>query len=264
MPGLSTIHGVKRPGAGLALLLLVACRPEVPAGGRSSPGSPPPVMLLAQNVPLSPGEDAALRIGFQPFTPSVRIIVGIPDRPPGLNVDVCALATPSSPIASSGACLRGIGTGVRETLERPEGLGAVAVVLRGGAGATADVRLEYDEAGRSVSLRIPRMAPYPGDASCKDNACNPFVEVMPVRGGPFRARAAWQGGPATLRLLSGRVLAKAFTATGIPYRVPAEDLGSAPLGIDSRLAAPAEYALAFASQDPSAELTDVLVEATWP
>jgi hypothetical protein len=218
-------------------------------------------MLLAQNVPLSPGADAALRIGFDPFTASVKVIV---NHPVGTRVDVCPLGTPVEPVPAGTACLTDIGTGVRETLDRAGGLGALAIVLRGGGSATADVRLEFDERGRSVSVRIPLLAPYPGEAACKDNACNPFFEIMPVRAGSFRARATWRGGPASLELLSGRVLARAFTATGSPYRVPAERLGSSPLEIRASLSAPAEYALAFSSKDRTAELTDVLIDATWP
>lgn len=250
------------------LLALSACSAEGDGDARPSPSpdEPPVVQLIANNVELS--RTTPLLIGIDAAAPSVSIIVG---HDPEAHVDVYALETLESPLPREGcpivrirSCVRDIGRGVRESVDR--GLrppGAIAVAIRSGP-PRVNVRLEYGERTRAVTLRIPSIPPPRGVAQCKDNACNPIVEMMPLRGGTFHATARFASGTGRLQLQSGRVLARSFSATGIPYRIPAEDAGASPLSLRSRLDAPAEYALALLNIDPARPLTAVSIEARWP
>jgi hypothetical protein len=98
---------------------------------------------------------------------------------------------------------------------------------------------------------------------CKDNACNPFFEVLPVRGGAFTATARWTGGAGRVELLEGRVLARSLTSTGIPYRIAATAAGPPPLSIRATMNAPGEYALALSNASAD-DLTRIEIDAAWP
>lgn len=87
---------------------------------------------------------------------------------------------------------------------------------------------------------------------------------MPLRAGTLTATARFDGGPGRLQIQQGRVIGKAFSGTGIPYRIPAEDPGSRALRVTSRLDAPGEYALAFMNENPSAPLTGIVIDVRWP
>lgn len=258
----------------LALALaLAACTDAMPTTGGSpspspSPSKPPVVSLQAYGLDLFPGRPVILTI--DPASPAAGVIV---THDPTSRVDVHLLANAADPLPAecplevgirrNKTCIAAIGTGVRESLERSGPAGGVAIVLRSGPGRI-DVRVEYDEGSRRVGLRLPRLAPPPGASVCKDNGCNPFLEVMPLRGGTLTATATFTGGPGRLQIQSGRVIAKSFTASGLPYRIPDEDLGASPLRVTTRLDAPAEYALAFMSEDRSDAITDIVIDATWP
>lgn len=244
--------------ATVGVLLLAACGSDPPS---SSGGRPPVARLIAENVRLVPGEERAVRIGFEPFTSVAQLRVEF--RPSSAIVSLCALPALDAPIERS-RCRVGVGSGVREEL-RLRGLKATAIMLDAGD-VTADLSLEFDEAGRRIALRLPELPRPPAVAACADNACNPFFELVPTRSGAFDARARWDGGPASLVLLQGRVLGRSFTATGIPYAQAARADGGSPLRIGTRLAAPGEYALAF-SQSPAAAtgaLTSIAIDVTWP
>lgn len=246
-------------------LALAACSSDAPPAGG---GKPPAVTLLAHGLALV--RDRPVVLAVDAATPSATVVVAID---PATRVDVYLLASaadalpaaecPLDPSRRDRSCVAAIGAGVRETLQRPGRAGAVAVVLRAGP-ERADVRVEYDAAGRAVGLRLPRLDPPPGASVCKDNGCNPFLEMMPQRAGSFEATASFSGGPARLQIQSGRVIAKSFTATGVPYRIPAEDAGASPLSASTRFDAPAEYALAFLNENPSLPATDIVIEARWP
>ena len=107
---------------------------------------------------------------------------------------------------------------------------------------------------------IPRPA---GASACKDNGCNPFLEVLPVHGGAFTATAAWSGGTGLLEVLEGRVLARSFSSTGIPYRIAGDAGGPSPLTVTATLSSPSEFALALRNTS-AGDLTDIEIEATWP
>ncbi|HVL88748.1 MAG TPA: hypothetical protein VM841_00790 [Actinomycetota bacterium] len=250
-------------------LSLAACSGgETPAPeATGSPARPPTVTMQVFGLDLAKDEAAVLVI--DPAIPAAGVIVS---HDPAARVDVFLLKSATDapgecPIEvgprTNRTCVASIGTGVRESLEQRGEAGGVAVVLRDGPGRM-DVRLDYDERSRRVGLRLPRLAPPAGASVCKDNGCNPFIEVTPLRSGPMTATAAFSGGPGRLQVQSGRVIAKAFTASGQPYRIPDEDLGDAPLKVSTRFDVPAEYALALINENRGAALNDIVIDATWP
>jgi len=246
---------------------LAACprRAPNPAASPSGTGSaqPPSVVLLVQNVTLQPDAARAVRVGFSPADPTVRLIANFPDT--GAVVGVCALSAVSDPVPAGldqPGCLNDLGAGVRESLAPGSRLGAVALWVRSGPPLVVRIQLEYSEGTRDIDVRIPVLMAPASPSACTDNACNPFLEMTPVRGGEFRARVSWAGGPARLALLEGRVLARSFTATGIPYGLPAQETGRSPLSITTRLSAPAEYALVFDRN--ATDATGIDLSAHWP
>lgn len=245
----------------LALVALAACRDDFfdPTPGGTEPTGAPTVELIAQNVRLITGDENAIRIGFSPADPAARI--RIERSADGGRIVACPLARISDPLPDPSGCLPDVPDGVREPITA-SALGAVALI-RIGDPLTVGIRLEFVSSGRSFAFRIPVIEVPPGASACKDNDCNPFFEVAPVRGGPFSATARWAGGTGRLSLLEGRVLARSFTSTGIPYRVAANESGPAPLSIRATLNAPGEYALALENTS-SDELRRIEIEATWP
>jgi len=228
-----------------------------PTPGRDA--TPPAVQLIGQHVQMQAGEENAVRISFKPKDVSVRVRINrssVEGR-----VVACPLRTIDDAIPPLDRCIADLPDGVRETLTTAQ-LGAIALV-REGAAITIDFLLEYEEGGRTYSIRFPAIDRPAGGAPCKDNACNPFFEVTPVRTGRFTATVGWVGGGAHIELLEGRVLARAFSSTGIPYRIAATDDGSAPLTMSAQLNAPGEYALAITNTSAAA-LDAVQIDATWP
>jgi hypothetical protein len=142
------------------------------------------------------------------------------------------------------------------------GLGAIALV-REGDPITIDLVLDYEDGGRSFQIRMPSLPVPPGAAACKDNACNPFFELDPLHGGRFTATASWAAGNGKLELLEGRVKARAFSSTGIPYRVAATRTGQPPLTVGAQLNAPGEYALTLVNVG-IVELKSIRIDVGWP
>jgi hypothetical protein len=222
----------------------------------------PTVKLLAQNLSLFPGNDQAVRIGFQTGSSSANIIVDL--KPDTAALAVCPLTALGAELPLVATC-RDVGSGVREPITSA-GLAAVALVLSGVPSARANVRLEYDDGGHQMSVQIPFLPAPESEQACKDNGCNPFFELTPLRNGTFTATATWKGPAGTLEILQGSVLGRSQTATGIPYREAARANGSPPLSITSRLSSQAEYALAITQPTgaTAAPLTDVFLSAGWP
>ena len=246
--------------AATLLLALTGCRDDFfdPTPGQTGP-APTRVELIARNVEMRAGEDNAVRIGFRPKDVAVHLRV---DRSsPSGRIIACPLKAIDDPIPEQSACLPDLPNGVREGLTL-SGLGAVALVREGEA-VTLGIRMEFEEAGRGIAFRLP-VIPRPAGASvCKDNGCNPFLEMVPVHGGAFSATARWTGGSAVLEVLEGRVLARSFSSTGIPYRIAGEVSGPPPLTVTARLSSPTEFALALRNTS-AADLTEIEIEATWP
>lgn len=251
------------------LALAAACAGDEPLP--RSGGKPPTVTLIANGVVLNQGRDAPTIFGVDAAGSTISIIVNHGNR---ASIDAYLLEEPTSPVPSKECettagvrrdltCVRSIASGVRETLEWRGDVKAIALVLREGPGRV-DLRFDYDEGSRNVSMRLPALAPPPRASACRDNGCNPYLEIMPLRGGSLTATATFTGGPARLQVQQGRVIGKAFSGTGIPYRIPAEDPGSSGLRVSTRLDAPGEYALAFMNENPSAAITGIVIEARWP
>jgi hypothetical protein len=228
-----------------------------PTPGRDA--SPPSVQLIGQHIQMQPGEENAVRISFKPKDVSVRVRISRSSAEG--RVVACPLRTIDDAIPALTQCIADLPDGVRETLTTPQ-LGAIALV-REGAAMTIDLVLEYEEGGRAFSIRIPAIERPASASACKDNACNPFFEVTPLRAGSFTATVGWVGGGARVELLEGRVLARAFSSTGQPYRIAAADAGAAPLSVSAQLNAPGEYALAITNPSGGA-LTAIRIDATWP
>jgi hypothetical protein len=245
--------------AAALLLTLVACREDFfdPTPG-DTPGGEPRLELLAQNLRMIPGEPNAIRIALQAKDGSVHIRVERSDS--SGRVIACPLRTIDDAVPATG-CLPDLPNGVREGLTIT-GLGAV-VLVREGEPLRLDITVDYAESGRRIMFRIPTIEPPAGASACKDNGCNPFFEVKPVKGGRFTASARWSGGAGHLEMLEGRVRARAFTSTGIPYRVAGEADGASPLSVAANLNAPSEYALALRNTSNVA-LTEIEIEMVWP
>jgi hypothetical protein len=252
---------MRLPALAVALaLLLGACSEDFfdPTPGGDSADAPA-VELVGENIRMIPGEANAVRIAFKPKDVSARVQIARSSTEG--RVTACALRTIDDPLPPVDRCIPDLPHRVRETLTIA-GLGAV-VLVREGDPIEIDLRLEYEEGRRDFSIRIPSVQRPPGASICKDNACNPFFEVRPVRAGCFRVTASWSGGPARLELLEGRVLARAFSSTGIPYRIAAGEGGPGPLSLTAQLNAPSEYALALTNTG-GGDLSGIRIDATWP
>jgi hypothetical protein len=245
----------------LLLILVTSCRDDFfdPTPGGTGPTGAPTVELVAENLRLLAGDDNATRIGFSPRDPAARI--RIERSADGGRIAACPLARIDDPLPDPGACLPDVPDGVRESITST-GLGAVALV-RFGDPITVGLRVEFEEAGRQLAFRLPIIEVPAGASECKDNSCNPFFEILPVRGGTFTATARLTGGNGRLELLEGRVLARSLTSTGIPYRVAATSAGPPPLSIRATMNAPGEYALAL-SNTSSDDLRSIAIDAAWP
>ncbi|MGH2728619.1 MAG: hypothetical protein ACRDKS_16735 [Actinomycetota bacterium] len=246
--------------AAALLLALAGCREDFfdPTPGQSGPASTR-VEVIAENVQIIAGDDNAVRIAFQPSDVSVQIRV---ERSSSEGrIVACPLRTIDDSIAETSSCLPDLPDGVRESLTL-EGLGAIALI-REGDPMTLSIRLEYEEAGRKVTARLPLIARPAGASVCKDNGCNPFLEMTPVRTGPLTATADWTGGSGRLEVAEGRIRARAFSSTGIPYRIADQAAGAQPLSVSANLSAPSEYALALLNASDG-DMTAIQNEVTWP
>jgi len=251
---------MRRIVIGLALLAtLTACSDNffdpTPNGKTGSTG----VQLVGKNIRMLPSEAAAIRVSFRPKDPSVRVRIARSSSEG--RVSACPMRSIDDPLPPQASCLADLPNGVRSSLTTP-GLGAVALV-RDGDPISIDLLVDYEEDGRAFEIRMPTVAVPPGAAACKDNACNPFFELTPVHGGTFTSTATFQSGTGKLELLAGRVLARSFSSTGIPYGIAATQTGPSPLTVTAQLNAPSEYALAL-SNTGVVDMTVIRIDATWP
>jgi hypothetical protein len=251
---------VHRIALSIALLVALAgCREGFFDPTPSRTASPPGVELTGQNIQMVPGSAGAVRVSFSPKDPSVRVRI---ERSSNTGrVIACPLRSIDDPIPPELSCLPDLPDGVRENVTMT-GLGAIALV-REGDPITIDLLIGYEEGGRTFDIRIPVVPVPPGAATCKDNACNPFFELTPTRSGTFAATASWASGDGKFELLAGRVRARSFSSTGIPYGIAATQTGVSPLRIGAQLNSPAEYALAL-SNAGAVDLVTIQIHAVWP
>jgi len=251
---------VRRIAFVLVLLAsLTGCREgffdPTPNGKSALPG----VELVGKNIRMIPGVADAVRVSFLPKDPSVRVRI---ERSSNAGrVIACPLRSIEDPIPPEASCLPDLPNGVREPLTL-SGLGAIALI-REGDPITIDLLVDYEEGGRTFEIGIPVVPVPPGVTTCKDNGCNPFFEVTPPRGGSYMATVNWTSGDGKLELLAGRVRARSFSSTGIPYGIAATASGESPLRIKAELNAPAEYALAL-SNTGAVDLVNIRIHAVWP
>ena len=218
------------------------------------------VELVARNVRVLDGDANAVRIGFGAKDPGAHVRVERSDDT-GIIV-ACPLASVDAPLpADRAACLPDLPNGVRESISSSD-LGAIALI-RHGAPVTLEIRVEYQEADRRTSLRFPVVERPAGASVCKDNGCNPVIELIPPSGGRFTATARWAAGSARLEVQEGRVLARSFSSTGIPYRIAGQASGASPLDVSAQLSSPTEYALAVINTGTTS-LTQIAIDAAWP
>ena len=245
-----------------AVALLAIVLASCTGGGNAKQSGVPTVKLLAENLQLFPGVEQAVRIGFQTATGSVDIIADL--KPDTAALAVCPLSSLGAELPPIATC-KNVGSGVREPITSG-GIAAIALVVSGVASAQANVQLEYDDGGHAVSAQIPFLAVPDTSAACRDNGCNPFFELTPVRNGALSATAAWKGPGGALVMLQGSVLGRSLTATGIPYREAARADGRSPLSIKATLASQGEYALVITQPagPTAAPLENVIVNAVWP
>ncbi|MGH2793679.1 MAG: hypothetical protein ACRDKG_05185 [Actinomycetota bacterium] len=214
--------------------------------------------LIARNLVMIAGEENAIRIGFGAKDPSAYVRV---ERPDGSGrVVACPLRSVDDPLPDQATCLPDAPDGVRESISL-SGIGAIALI-REGDPITVEIRVDFEEGDRKTTVRMPILDRPAGASACKDNACNPVFELLPVRAGAFTAMASWTGGAARLEVLEGRVLARSFSSTGIPYRIAGQGAGSSPLSVTARLSGPTEYALALVNTSEDV-LRRITIEATW-
>ncbi len=249
---------MKKAAALLVIVAFAACT----GGANSKQSGVPTVKLLAENLQLFSGVEQAVRIGFQTATGSTDIIADL--KPDTAALAVCPLTSLSADLPPLATC-KDVGSGVRETVTSG-GIAAVALVVSGVSSARANVQLEYDDGGHDLSVEIPFLAAPDTSNACKDNGCNPFFELTPVRNGVFSATAAWGGPEGTLDILQGSVLGRSLTATGIPYREAARAEGTSPLSIKATLSSQGEYALVITQPagPAAAPLQNVVLNGSWP
>ena len=242
------------------LLALTACGKDFFDPTPSRTAEPSTVELFARNLTLLAGDASAVRISFRPKDPSARL--RIERSTDEGRVIACPLRTIEDPIPPVERCLPDVPDGVRENLTTP-GLGAVALI-REGSPMTIELRLSYEQGGRTFVIRAPAVRAQPSRAACADNACSPVFELTPLHTGRLKATMSQSGlTVATFSLLEGRVQARALSSTGIPYGIVQTRTGGGPLAIDTDVTAPSEYALVIDNTSGS-DLADVQVTIAWP
>lgn len=218
------------------------------------------VELVARNVQLVDGEANAIRIGFGAADPAAHVRVERSDD--SGRIVACPLPSVDAPLpADRTGCLPDLPNGVRESVTAA-GIGGIALI-REGTALTVEIRVGYQEHDRRTSIRLPVIARPAGASVCKDNGCNPIFELLPPRGGRFTATVRWSSGAGRAEVQEGRVLARSFSSTGIPYRIAGQAAGTSPLTVTATLSSPTEYALAILNAGAVA-MTAIAIEASWP
>ena len=147
--------------ASIMSIALAACTGGgTPAPARSGGKQLQTSTLLARGVPLFSGTDGAIRIGFQPANDSARL--NITFTPADARITLCGLSSIDADLPSPDACRQDVFSGVRQDVQS-NGLRAVALLLSAGQ-ARVDVSMDFDEAGRTVQLRLP-FIPAPAGAA---------------------------------------------------------------------------------------------------
>lgn len=264
------------PAVAFLLVVAPACSPE----GRRSAGRGASraeiVTLHVFNVRLDARAEPGfqrLRLFFHSRAPMVDVTITGGVDEPNRSIRVCPLATqihdpdpatcqtPPSAVTVKvphGRQYRGVE--VRHIAPDAEGDSAVDV---------HEVAVRYRTNRRSATVLLPNLAPPREPEVCRDNACNPFLELTPRRAGPFKAKATWEEvGTATLTMETGEVSEKALSTRGLPYTIVASGQASSESGppdlrIEGRLDDRTEAALALRNVGARV-LVSPKVEVEWP
>lgn len=159
-------------------------------------------------------------------------------------------------------CLEAVAWGVRTPF-----LGTVEeVTFEADRAVTLDFTAEFFPRGDTIEVVLPRVRSAPSEAACSDNACRAVFELTPVHTGTLTASARLTGDRGELAILSGRILARSQTATGVPYRVADVASGSGPLRVEAQLDQGSEFAVVFGqlAGTGSGSVRDARLRMRWP
>ncbi|MFP5225238.1 MAG: hypothetical protein ACLGH3_06770 [Actinomycetota bacterium] len=233
--------------------LLAACAPSQ----TTDPAVPVPATLHARGLLLAPGE--AIRLAVDAGTRGIEVRPAF--KPTSARLMACPLMDISQSLPAASGCKRDINQGVRTPLA-----GSIhAFRIESDEPIELDLLVEYFGEGQ-VEVWYPRTPASPSVEACLDHGCDAFFERLPVADGRLHVEASFEGGIGNLLVEQGRVLARSQTATGVPYRVAAQERGDAPLSVNAGLTAGAEYAVSLGQiPGPSAAgLSDIRLKMTWP
>jgi len=160
-------------------------------------------------------------------------------------------------------CLESVAWGVRTPIR---GGNVDAITLEVDRAVTLSFTAEFFPLEPELVVELPRTPAAASDVACLENACRALFELTPVRTGTLTATGTFAGSSGELAVLSGRILARSETATGVPYRVADIAEGSAPLEVRAQLDAGAEFAVVVGQQPGtgSGGIRDVVLRMRWP
>lgn len=228
----------------LLVLALTACAgPAAPEGAST---------LHARNLLTAPG--APIEIGFHAGGSGVQLRPEFTPQDAQLRICGDAIAE---------GCLEHVAWGVRVPIR---GSGIETLTFETDRLATLSFTAEFFPLGPSIEARLPRVPAAPSEEACRDNACRAVFELLPIRTGTLEAEAMFEGEQGELAILSGRILARSETATGVPYRVADAATGAGPLSVAAQLDAGSEFAVVVGQRAGSGAggMTGIELTMRWP
>ena len=205
-------------------LALTAC-----TGGVEDRG---PSTFHARGLLLAPGE--TITVTFNAGSTGIELR---PEFTP--NDAQLRICRPSADGRGEG-CLESVAWGVRTPIR---GGNVEAITLDADRAITLGFTAEFFPLGPEIVVELPRAPAAPSQTECIENACRALFELTPVKTGTLTATGEFEGSSGELAVLSGRILARSETATGVPYRVADIDAGAGPLEVRAQLDAGAEFAV---------------------
>lgn len=231
-------------------LALTACAGDVAGDGPST--------LHARGLLVAPLEPVQLAL----HTGATGVRLRPEFSPQDANLRICTLADDAPEDGIREACVDSVAWGVRTPLT-----GAIeSLRIEADRPITLDLTAEFFPRGDEIALHLPRVPAAPSEGACLDNACRVLLELTPVHTGTLTARAVIDGYEAELAVLSGRILARSETATGVPYRVADRAIGASPLEVSAQLDQGAEFAVVFGRVVGTGvdALRDSTLRISWP
>jgi hypothetical protein len=195
-------------------LLAASCSGRTQRASTASPSGE--VTLHVYNLHLDPqnqeqGADR-IRVGVHASSGNVRAMIVLGKSKAG-TVEVCRLAT----VAGGPAPGRCTPAGVQPVAVPSE---AIEVHAKDAPVDIDEISVSYPSEDRRTEIVLETLPPKPDQIVCKDNACNPFLELTPRRSGRLTVSVKWEGiATGRLSLLSGAMVARDYSASGKPYDV---------------------------------------------